>query len=199
MANVADGTEQAVQRMRGFISMEEKKAGRRRCSASEAAMRKLSARMRTEQEIRDILKRAAYDDEEIEAAIAELVGYGYLNDERYCGEYFLYAKARGKADARIVRELAQKGISAETARNVIEDLRAEEADDEGRAVDDHATALAVARKMLRNQWDDGKTVDDRFLARVGRRLAGLGYDGSVIYDILGRLRQDERDRREAER
>ena len=98
-----------------------------------------------------------------------------------------------------MRELAQKGISAETARNVIEDLRAEEADDEGRAVDDHATALAVARKMLRNQWDDGKTVDDRFLARVGRRLAGLGYDGSVIYDILGRLRQDERDRREAER
>ena len=177
--------------------MEEKKAERQK--AFEAGCRKLSARMRTEQEIRDILKRAAYDDEEIEAAIAELVGYGYLNDERYCGEYFLYAKARGKADARIVRELAQKGISAETARNVIEDLRAEEADDEGRAVDDHATALAVARKMLRNQWDDGKTVDDRFLARVGRRLAGLGYDGSVIYDILGRLRQDERDRREAER
>lgn len=52
VADVADGTEQAAQRMRGFISMGEKKAERRRCSASEAAMRKLSARMRTEQEIR---------------------------------------------------------------------------------------------------------------------------------------------------
>ena len=162
-------------------------------------MRKLSARMRTEQEIRDFLRSAEYPTEEIEAAIAELVGYGYLHDERYCREYFLYAKARGKADARIVRELAQKGISAETARNVIEDLRAEEAEDEGRTVDDHAAALAVGHKMLRNQWDDGKVADDKFLARVGRRLAGLGYDGSVIYDILGKLRQDERDRREAER
>ena len=66
-------------------------------------MRKLSARMRTEQEIRDILKRAAYDDEEIEAAIAALVGYGYLNADRYCGAYFRYAKLPGRAgdwDAR---------------------------------------------------------------------------------------------------
>ena len=162
-------------------------------------MRKLSARMRTEQEIRDILKRTAYDDEEIEATIAELVGYGYLNDERYCGEYFLYAKARGKADARIVRELAQKGISAETARNVIEELRAAEMQDGSGMAEDRDAALLVARKMLRGQWEDGKAADDKFLARVGRRLAGLGYDGSVIYDILGKLRQDERDRREAER
>lgn len=179
--------------------MEEKKAERRRCSASEAAMRKLSARMRTEQEIRDILKRAAYDDEEIEAAIAELVGYGYLNDERYCGEYFRYAKLKGRADRRIVQELTAKGISAELARNIIEELQAAEMQDGSEMAADRDAALLVARKMLRGQWEDGKAADDKFLARVGRRLAGLGYDGSVIYDILGKLRQDERDRREAER
>ena len=171
-----------------------KKSGTR--SAAEAAMRKLSARMRTEWEIRDFLRSAEYPTEEIEAAIAELKSYGYLHDERYCREYFLYAKARGKADARIVRELTQKGISSETARNVIGDLRAEAAENEGGAADDRDAALAVGRKMLRNQWDDGKPVDDRFLARVGRRLAGLGYDSGTIYDILGKLRQDERDRRE---
>ena len=154
-------------------------------------MRKLSARMRTEQEIRQFLRKAEYSVDETEAAIAELKSYGYLHDERYCREYFLYA--------RIVRELAQKGISAETARNVIEDLRAAEMQDGGEIAEDRDAALAVARKMLRGQWEDGKTVDDRFLARVGRRLAGLGYDSSVIYDIFGKLRQDERDRREAER
>lgn len=179
--------------------MEEKKAERHRCSASEAAMRKLSARMRTEQEIRDILKRAAYDDEEIEAAIAELVGYGYLNDERYCREYFRYAKLKGRADRRIIQELTTKGISAELARNIIEDLRVAEMQDGSEMAADRDAALLVARKMLRGQWEDGKAADDKFLARVGRRLAGLGYDGSVIYDILGKLRQDERDRREAER
>lgn len=171
-----------------------KKSGTR--SAAEAAMRKLSARMRTEQEIRDFLRSAEYPAEEIEAAIAELKSYGYLHDERYCREYFRYAKARGKADARIVRELVQKGIASETARNVIEDLCAEMEEDDDGAADDRAAALAVGRKMLRGQWDDGKVADDRFLARVGRRLAGLGYDSSTIYDILGKLRQDERDRRE---
>ena len=165
-------------------------------SAAEAAVRKLSARMRTEQEIRDFLRSAEYPAEEIEAAIAELKDYGYLHDERYCREYFRYAKARGKADARIVRELAQKGISSETARNVIEDLRAEAAADDTGAASDRDAALAVGRKMLRGQWDDGKPADDRFLARVGRRLAGLGYGSSTIYDILGKLRQDDKDRRE---
>ena len=98
-----------------------------------------------------------------------------------------------------MRELAQKGISVETARNVIEDLRAAEMQDGGEIAEDRDAALAVARKMLRGQWEDGKAADDKFLARVGRRLAGLGYDSSVIYDIFGKLRQDERDRREAER
>ena len=179
--------------------MEEKTTERHRRSASEAAMRKLSARMRTEQEIRAFLRQAEYGADEIETAIAELAGYGYLNDERYCGEYFRYAKAKGKADRRIVQELTAKGIAAELARNVIEDLREAEAQDGGEITEDRDAALAVARKMLRGQWEDGKAADDKFLARVGRRLAGLGYDGSVIYDILGKLRQDERDRREADR
>ena len=162
-------------------------------------MRKLSARMRTEQEIRQFLRQAEYSVDETEAAIAELAGYGYLNDERYCGEYFRYAKTKGKADRRIVQELTVKGISAELARNIIEDLRAAEIQDGGEMAEDRDAALAVARKMLRGQWEDGKAADDKFLARVGRRLAGLGYDSSVIYDIFGKLKQDERDRREAER
>ena len=52
-------------------------------------MRKLSARMRTEQEIRQFLRKAEYSVDETEAAIAELKSYGYLHDERYCREYFL--------------------------------------------------------------------------------------------------------------
>ena len=109
-------------------------------------MRKLSARMRTEQEIRQLLRKAEYSVDETEAAIAELKSYGYLHDERYCREYFLYAKARGKADARIVRELAQKGISAETARNVIEDLRAAEMQDGGEIAEDRDAASVRSSK-----------------------------------------------------
>ena len=171
---------------------------KRKHSASEAAMRKLAARMRTEQEIRDFLRRAEYNAEETEAAVKELKSYGYLNDERYCGEYFRYAKARGKADRRIVQELVQKGIDAETARNVMEDLRDEAAAAGDERPDDRAAALMIGRKMLRGQREDGKKADDKFLARVGRRLAGLGYDSRVIYDVLGKLRQDERDREESE-
>ena len=98
-----------------------------------------------------------------------------------------------------MQELTAKGISAELARNIIEELRAAEMQEGSEMAEDRDAALLVARKMLRGQWEDDKAADDKFLARVGRRLVGLGYDGSVIYDILGKLRQDERDRREAER
>ena len=158
--------------------------------AFDAACRKLAARMRTEKEIRLHLKKLGFDDETTEAAVAELKNFRYIDDERYCREYFKYAKAKGKADARIVMELAEKGISRETARNVIEDVR----DTEPEYRSDRQLAYETGLKLLHKQFEEGKEVDQKFLARVGRRLAGLGYDSGTIYSVLGKLRQDGRDK-----
>ena len=93
--------------------------------AFDASCRKLSARMRTEKEIRGFLKQNGFGEEAAEEAVAMLKEYRYLDDERYCKEYFRYTKAKGRADGRIVKELAAKGVSPELARNAIEDARCE--------------------------------------------------------------------------
>ena len=48
-------------------------------------------------------------------------------------------------------------------------------------------ASIVVRKMIQNHLDDGKSIDRKFVEKVGRRLTTLGYSGEVIYSITGIL------------
>lgn len=172
--------------------------------AFDAGCRKLSARMRTEKEICDFLKQNGFGEGAADEAVAMLKEYRYLDDERYCKEYFRYAKAKGRADGRIVKELAVKGVSLELARNAIEDARCEAEAERGAAgtsdffeqpqTDDRTLAMEIGEKMARQQCENGKDRDEKFFTRVGRRLAGLGYDSGTIYSVLGKLRRDERNR-----
>ena len=155
--------------------------------ARQAALRKLSVRDRTEKEILDFLREAGCTAEEAAEITAEFREWGYIDDEKYCLRYFEYSKSKGKASARIMRELVQKGISAEKARDVLEELT-------DRSSDDREAAMSVGMKMAANQADLGKAIDDRFLARVGRRLAGLGYDSNTCYYVIGKVRDYGKER-----
>lgn len=177
--------------------------------AFNAACRKLASRMRTEKEIKIHLKKLEFDDDTIDEVVSNLTELGYIDDEKYCAEFFKYAKAKGKADARIVRELVEKGVTRETAKNVIEDVRETAAEMQkymneydGETVKFGATdyrtdeypsdsrlAYEIGLRMTKSQLEEGKEIDPKFLARVGRRLAGLGYDSGIVYNILGKLRE----------
>lgn len=154
-------------------------------SAYDAACGKLSYRMRTEKEIWDCLKSAGYGKEEIRQAIDELKAYGYIDDAKYCEEYFKYAKRKSKADARILQELVQKGIPAELARNAIEDAKEQGECEFG---DDRSVAMGLALKMAEAQTGEGKPADDKFFARVARRLSAKGFAAGVIYSVISQLR-----------
>ena len=43
-------------------------------------------------------------------------------------------------------------------------------------------------KIIHYCWFGGKPLDEKFLARAARRLAGLGYTTDVIYFVIGKLR-----------
>lgn len=160
-------------------------------SAYDVACAKLAARMRTEKEIRDFLGEKEYEKGEIDEAITDLKEFGYIDDKRYAVEYFRYAKKKSKAEAMIFRELAAKGIAAEFARDAIEDARAEapmEAEDT-----DEQVANRLAASMLAIQIEDGKPVDDKFLARVARRLASKGFSANTVYSTLAVIRSKARE------
>ena len=160
--------------------------------ARERALKKLSTRERTEKEILDFLCGEGCTSVESKEIVAEFKEWGYLDDERYCRRYFEYGRSKGKAAARIIRELVQKGISADKARDVLSDMNEES--DGGKWEDDKCAALSVGMKMAVNQADSGKPSDEKFLARVGRRLAGLGYDSGTCYYVIGKVRDYGKER-----
>lgn len=155
--------------------------------ACELALRKLAARERTENEIRAYLRSMKIDDDEAAKAISYLMECGYIDDERYCMKYYEYARSKNKAVYRIVRELEQKGIPSSFARQVIEKMSDDPQYSEV-IVEDKEAALAAGLKMNREREASGKPADDKFYARVGRRLLSLGYGSSVCYYVIGKIR-----------
>ena len=64
-------------------------------------------------------------------------------------------------------------------------------DSEAEFEDDETSAMKTAAQMLRNLTEDGKKADEKFFAKVGRRLFQLGFDSSLIYGVIGNLRRKQ--------
>lgn len=145
---------------------------------------------RTEAEIRKYLKQKEYSASEINDAVNRLLEYGYLNDVEYCQSYIRQAASKGKGRRKMEQELAAKGVSRESIDAAWTALEEDSADDKTAAslFDEKKRALEIAVKMTRQHLSDGKELDEKFLAKVGRRLAGQGYSTDVIYFATGKLR-----------
>ncbi|MGN0715636.1 MAG: regulatory protein RecX [Anaerovoracaceae bacterium] len=161
------------------MSIEEKKQSSpktHRVNAFDKAAAYLAAQPRTQWEVRKYLKQKEYDPSEIDDAVEQLLEYGYLDDLEYCRSYIRVAAEKGKGQKKIRQELEARGIGRETMEEAFPEL------------DEKKRALEVAVKMARQQLSEGKALDEKFLARAARRLAGLGYTTDVIYFVIGKLR-----------
>ena len=83
------------------------------------ALHLLTAMDRTEAKLREKLE-ASYCEEAVEAAVAYVKEYGYLDDERYVKVY-IESKSRTKSRKQIEQELIfQKGVSREAVEHGFE-------------------------------------------------------------------------------
>lgn len=148
----------------------------------DAAARRLAGGSRTCKELKEYLLKKEFKEEEIDELIKDYIDYGYLDDERYCHEYFRYAFGRGKSKSRAFYELRTKGIS----QNLI-DIAYEEYEGD---TDERGRAMEAAMKILRNAGiEDGDSVPEKILGRIGRNLSSKGYSSDIIYSIIGDLRR----------
>lgn len=153
----------------------------------EAAARKLADRSMTRTELAEWLKKKAYEEEEIDRVLLEFTELGYLNDARYCEEYFHYALSRNRAGRRVFAELKQKGIPAETIENAYEDFLYENPE----YGDETARARAEMEKVLRlADLTPEDPIPEKIIGRVARRLTGCGFETSVIHRVLGELKRE---------
>jgi regulatory protein len=136
----------------------------------------LGRRMRTEVELRRLMRQRAEFGEQGEAAIAGVVArlkeQRYLDDQSYAETYARLRQQNDKLGARRVRsDLAQKGLKSELIEATVE-ARYGETDEE-----------TLARQHLERKRIK-KPENERETARVVRRLVGAGFSTGTIFKIL---------------
>ena len=140
------------------------------------AIRALGRRMRSEAELRRLMKARAVPDATGEAAIAavliRLKEHGYLDDAVFAETYARLRQENEKQGQRRVRnDLQQKGVNS--------NLIAETLDARYSQIDEETLARQhLERKRIRKPETPKET------ARVMRRLMTAGFSTRVIYKIL---------------
>ena len=89
------------------------------------AMNLLKNRSYTEKQLYDKLKSGDYPEEIIEQALDYVRSYHYIDDRQYAEDYIEYHK-ESRSRSRILRDLVQKGISAELAGEIYEEKAGED-------------------------------------------------------------------------
>ena len=140
------------------------------------AVKALGRHMRSEAELRRLIRERAEFGESGEAAVSAVVAklkeQHYLDDQNYAETYARLRQENEKLGARRVRrDLAQKGLKAELIEETVE-ARYGETNEEGLA------RQHLERKRIR------KPENEREIARVVRRLVAAGFSTGVIYKIL---------------
>lgn len=140
--------------------------------ATEAALRLVSYRARSELEVRQRLARRGFSGPAVNGALEKMRGWGYLNDQAFARQWVEGREShRPRSSQMIKRELSAKGIDVETADLVVESA----------GIDDYAVALDLARRWLpRIEREDRETQRRRLTGYLQRR----GFNWDVVRRVL---------------
>ncbi|MEX2314464.1 MAG: regulatory protein RecX, partial [Thermomicrobiales bacterium] len=143
--------------------------------ATAAALNFVSYRPRSEREVRDRLRRRAFEPESIDYAIEKMRGWRYLDDTKFA-EFWVESRAehspRGKR--ALQSELRAKGVEREVVERVLE----------ATDLDENNAALEIARKRLRSLSSYDEETQRR---RLSAFLARSGYGWDVVKPVLAEL------------
>lgn len=143
-----------------------------------AALRLLEVRPRTEREIRDRLRRKAYDDEQIDAVIGRLRDLELLDDAQFARLWVANRAAiKPKGALALRRELQSKGVDRQVAAEIVE--QAVDADGEAAACEQVARQ-AAARYASASDWPT-------FQRRLGGLLQRRGFTWDTVGPVLKML------------
>ena len=132
--------------------------------ALEAAMKYLSLRERSEQEVRARLRRSCYDEDTIHHVLDTLGLHALVSDARFA-EAWVHARSRKYGKARIAQELRIKGISGQEAESALNGFT-EEAE--------YQRAVEQAKKLCRKFQNDPK--------KIAQSLQRKGYHWKMAKD-----------------
>ncbi len=142
--------------------------------AKEKALRLLSVRARSEQEMRRRLRETDIEDAIIDRVVTNLLRLGLLDDEAFASSF-----ARNKVVTRpcgeivLRRELKNKGVSENHIAQALEEAYKE------RSQDEIAKTLAIKKKQQLSRYDELKAKK-----RTTDFLLRRGFTWDIVSDIL---------------
>jgi regulatory protein len=143
------------------------------------AVRMLGRQMRTERDLRRLMKRRAEEGEEgeraMDAVVVRLKELNYLSDTRFAADYTRLRKENEKfGRRRVQQDLSAKGVASETVGAALSSAY------EG--VDEVALARAyVARKRMKQPEGENAKKES---ARVMGRLLRAGFSPGTVFKVL---------------
>jgi regulatory protein len=150
----------------------------------EYAVRALAAKMRTERELRRLMKTRVAEgpdgERAIDAVVARLKALNYLSDTRFAADYTRLRKEDQKLGRRRVQQdLAAKGIAPATAATALASAYVD--------VDEVALARQyIDRKRMKQPGGDDvpREVQEKETARIMGRLLRAGFSAGTIFKVL---------------
>lgn len=134
------------------------------------AMHLLESMDRTRAELERKLQAGEYPREAVEAALAYVESFGYLDDRRYARHY-VECKKEGRGKARLKMELAQKGVDRSIIEEVLEEAELDDCRD-------------TIRELVRKRRRGSGSMDDRERQRIYGYLMRKGFSSSDILSVL---------------
>jgi regulatory protein len=151
----------------GKLAYEEERRG-----SLEAALRLLSYRQRSEQELRRRLREKGFAKPPVDESIARLRELGYVNDASFARFYTeTQQAARPRSQRLLTVELRRKGVESSVAEVATLDVSDEEA------------AYDAASRRLRSL---GGLEYDRFRERLGAFLTRRGFSYGIARQTIDR-------------
>jgi regulatory protein len=145
----------------------------------EYAVGALARRMRTERDLRRLMKMRAEEGEvgarAIDAAVVRLKELGYLSDERFAEDYTRVRKEHEKfGKRRVQQDLMQKGVTRELVASTLETAYED--------VDEVMLARQyIARKRMKQPCGENAQKET---ARAMNRLLRAGFSSRAVYKVL---------------
>lgn len=150
-----------------------------RRQALDVALRLLGYRPRAEQELRERLRRRGFPEEAVEATLARLRDYGYVDDVAFARAWVenrTGAAARGRR--LLAHELRAKGVASDVVTGTLADVPDE---------------LEIARGLAAKKARSLRGLDARaFQQRLATYLQRRGFDAEVITTVVRELWRRER-------
>jgi regulatory protein len=150
----------------------------------EYAVRALAAKMRTERDLRRLMKRRAAEgpdgDRAIDSVVARLQQLNYLSDTRFAADYTRLRKENEKfGRRRVQQDLAAKGVASELVGAAVS--AAYEGIDEAALVREY-----IARKRMKQPGGAGvpREIRQKETARTVGRLLRAGFSTNAVFKVL---------------